>query len=167
MTLEVVCAAGAIGLGAAAAAGICVPPTPRLAPRVRPYTVAARSALGLPADPLSVPVPTSTLPRLFGPPVRAFVAWLGRSSYRNVDAALARLLRAARRDLSTEDFRVRQLGVAACWAGGCGAAAALVTHAPMLTLVAIVAGATIGMTRPRRELERAVAARSARMRQEL
>jgi Flp pilus assembly protein TadB len=165
--IEAVCAAGAIGLGAAAIAGIVVPPTPRLAPRVRPYTVAARSSLGLPADQPAVPAPTATLPRLFGPPVRAFVAWLGRSSHRNADAALARLLRAARRDSSTEEFRVRQLGTAALWAGACASAAALMTRTPMLTLLAGVAGVTIGMTRPRRELERAVTTRSARMRQEL
>lgn len=167
MTIEAVCAAGAIGLGAAAIAGIVVPPTPRLAPRVRPYTLAARSALGLAPDQPSMPAPASTLPRLFGPPARAFVAWLSRSTHRNADTALARLLHCARRDMSTEEFRVRQLGTAARWGAGSAAGAALLTKAPVLTLVAGVAGATIGMTRPRRELERAVAARAARMRQEL
>jgi Flp pilus assembly protein TadB len=161
------CAALAVGVGAAATASIVVPPTPRLAPRVRPYTVAARSALGLPPDASVPPMATSTLPRLFGPPARAVVAWLSRPSHRNADAVLARLLHAARRDMTTEEFRVRQLGTATAWATGCGAATGFVTRMPVLTLVAAFAGATIGTTRPRRALERAVATRATQMRQEL
>ena len=167
MTFVTLCAAGAVGVGAAGIAAIVVPPTPRLAPRVRPYTVAARSALGLPPDPVAPVAPAAAVPRLFGPPARAFVAWLTRPTRRNADAALARLLHRAQRDMTTEEFRVRQLGAATAWAVSCAALAVVVTRAPMLTLVGAAAGATIGMTRPRRELERTVAARAARIRHEL
>ena len=46
-------AAGAVGSGAAGLAGMIRPPTRHLAPRVRPYALVARSALGHPPEPSS------------------------------------------------------------------------------------------------------------------
>ncbi len=85
-------------VAAVGVAALAVPPTRRLAPRVRPYTVTTRAQLGRGADVAAVaPAPPhdSTLGRLFGPPLRALVARLGRLLERRSDDTLDRQLRQA------------------------------------------------------------------------
>jgi Flp pilus assembly protein TadB len=165
-------AASAIGLGAAAVAATLFPPTRRLAPRVRPYAIVARTALGHAPEPvLDVgrrPSSGSTFPRLFGPPLRAVVRHLSRAIESRGDERIARQLRqAGYPDAGPDDYRVRQV-VTACVVGVVAAGGTeLVLRRPALALVAGVAGFVFGASRVRRRLERAIADRAARMRLEL
>ncbi|HEV3053036.1 MAG TPA: type II secretion system F family protein [Solirubrobacteraceae bacterium] len=170
MTAVALLAAGGVAAGAAALAGAVVPPAPRLAPRVRPYSGRIRRALGL-LDPV-VPVgghehARTALGRLFGPPTRAAVGKVARVASQSTDDELARLLHQAGRHESPDEYRVRQLrdGVVGAVLGG--GAVALLLHAPVAALLAGVAGIVAGLTRSRRRLERAVADRAALIRLEL
>jgi Flp pilus assembly protein TadB len=154
------------GLGVSAAAAILVPPAPRLAPRVRPYTVAARSALG--RRELVESDSSRILGRLFGPPLRAAMARTGRMLEPRSDDQLARLLRqAGERERTPDEYRVRQLGEAVIGGALGGAAAGVFVHAPLVALLAAVSGFIVGLTRARRRLDRAVEDRAAQMRLEL
>jgi tight adherence protein C len=171
MSLNGLLAAGAIGAGLAGAAAIVIPPTKRLAPRVRPYAVVARSALGH-RDPMhrveSGPRASGVLPRLFGPMLQAVVARLGRSVEQGGNDQLARLLRQAGvTDRTPDEYRVRQLGEALGFGALSGVAVALVLRTPVAVLIAGGAGFVIGLTRSRRRLEREVAGRADRIRLEL
>jgi tight adherence protein C len=160
-------AAAGVGAGVSATVALVVRPTPRLAPRVRPYTVAARSALARPGARVGLE-PSGLLPRLFGPPLRALSARTGRALERRGDDQLAGLLRqAGEPDRTPDDHRFRQVGEGVLGGGLGAAAAAVVLHAPLLTLLATGGGFVVGCTRPRRRLERAVAGRAAQMRLEL
>jgi tight adherence protein C len=172
MSFVVVLAAGAVGAGAAGLAGLLHPPTRRLAPRVRPYALGARSALGhLPESVSTRVVPgagDATLGRLFGPAIRAAATRLSRTLESRGDAHLARLLRqAAMDDLTPERYRVRQLAHAGLFAAAGALAAAITLKTPLIVLVGAVAGFIYGATRSRTRLEQAVAARAARIRLEL
>lgn len=167
MSASAVVAALAVGAGCAALASLAVRPTPRLAPRVRPYAIVARSALGHPPDP-PVPPAGAAVPGVFGPPLAALVLWLSRAVEQRSDEHLARMLHQAGLDgLTPGDYRVRQLGqaVLGCVLGG--GAMLLATGAPTVALAAAAAGCAFGGTRWRRRVERAVAARAARIRHEL
>jgi tight adherence protein C len=160
--------AGIAAVGVAAAA---VPPTRRLAPRVRPYTVAARAHLGRGGDVAVVaPVPegTATVVRLFGPPLRALVARLGRVLERRTDASLALQLRqAGHADVTPDDYRTRvALQVLAFGTAG-AAIGALVVHSPLAALGLTTCGVVYGGSRLRGRLERDVEARRERLRLEL
>jgi tight adherence protein C len=163
-------AAASIGAGCAALASMVVRPTRGLAGRVRPYTIAARAALGhapdVAASAVTVPV-GGVVGRLFGPPLRAIAIRLRLPGSARGDAQLARLLRQAGSDMTTEEFRVRQIGTGAMVAGLGGVVAALVTQVPIAVLVTATAGFVVGSTRSRKRLERAVGERAARIRQEL
>jgi tight adherence protein C len=163
-------AAGAVGLGAAAIAGVLVRPTRRLGSRIRPYTVLARTALGHRPDVLRLPLapgPSGTYRRLFGPPMLAVARRFVRSAGSEEDR-LARLLQQAGQDATTpDDFRLRQIAEGAVVAGITGTAVALLTHAPLAVFASGAAGYAFGSTRTRKRLERAVTGRSARIRQEL
>jgi tight adherence protein C len=152
---------------------LCFPPTRRLAPRVRPYAVVARSALGHAPDvapdraggSLST---TATLPRLFGPPVRAAFHRTSRVIESRGDEHLARLLRqAGNPSVTPDEYRVRQVSAASIGALVGGAAAGLTLRTPIIVLVAALSGFLYGATRARRQLERAIATRATRMRLEL
>ncbi len=112
-------AAGAVGAGLAGVASLCLPPTRRLAPRVRPYAVVARSALGhapevAAGDAGGSLATAATLPRLFGPPARAAFRRTSRVIESRGDEHLARLLRQAGDSSVTPDvYRVRQVSAAA------------------------------------------------------
>ncbi len=164
-------AAGAIGTGLAGVARLCRPPSPRLAARVRPYAVATRSALGHVAEPSAGPVALgadSTLPRLFGPALRAAATKLSNVVDSRGDEQLARLLRqAAQNDLSPERYRVQQLTHAALFAAGAAIVVAITLKTPLVVLAAGAAGFVYGASRTRSRLERAIAARAARIRLEL
>jgi Flp pilus assembly protein TadB len=166
-------AAGAVGTGAAGIASLWRPPSPRLAPRVRPYAVVARTALGHAPEPTTPTAhapatSSSTLPRLFGPLLRAVVAHTSRVIESRGDEHLATVLRqAGRASVTPDEYRVRQVATAAIGAVAAGMAAALTLRTPIVVLVAALAGFLYGATRVRRGLERAIATRAARIRLEL
>jgi len=161
------------GVTAAAAAGLIVRPTPRLASRVRPYTLIPRSRLGRSAD---IPdlageeawLSGSTFRRLFGPPVLALAGWLGGLLDARSDQGLRLMLRqAGYRDLSPEEYRVRQLGAAALGAAAGVTAGLLVVGSAAVVLVLGVLGFIVGATRWRGRLDRGTALRRERLRVEL
>jgi tight adherence protein C len=166
-------AIGVISAGAAAvgAAAVLVPPTRRLAPRVRPYTIAARARFGRGADVSDlVPsaAPSSSVARLFGPPFVAVVRRLGRLLERRTDVALARSLRqAGYLDVTPDDYRTRTavqvLGFGAAGAG----AGALVFHRPLAAVGLALCGVVFGASRERGRLERVIEDRRERIRLEL
>ena len=87
-------------------------------------------------------------------------------SRRDDDIALA-LRQAGIGELSPDDVRVRQVARVGVGALGGGMAVALTLHAPALVLAAAVAGGIWGGTRERSRVDRAIARRNARLRQEL
>lgn len=168
----------ATGVAAAALAGLVLPPTPRLAPRVRPYTVAARSALGRGADVTAVAEPgtalsVGTLRRLVGPPVEAIARALGRVVDQVGDDAL--LLRLRQAGLCQEvpepqraqEYRIRQLASTASATALFGGATLLAAQPPARVLLAAVGGCVFGATRWRGRVDRAIADRRQRMQIEL
>ena len=161
------------GVTAAAAAGLIVRPTPRLASRVRPYTLIPRSRLGRSAD---IPdlageeawLSGGTFRRLFGPPVLALAGWLGGLLDARSDQGLRLMLRqAGYRDLSPEEYRVRQLGAAALGAAAGITAGLLLVGSAAVVLVLGVLGFIVGATRWRGRLDRGTALRRERLRVEL
>jgi len=172
MSLLPFLAAGAVGAGCAGIAGLWRPPTARLAPRVRPYAVVARSALGHAPDLVANPDPRraseATLPRLFGPALRATVRRVSTAVESRGDEHLRRMLRqAAMDDLTPERYRSQQLAGAALFGAAGALAVALTLKAPLIVLVGGVAGFVYGASRSRARLERAIATRAARIRLEL
>lgn len=172
MTVAAFLAAGAVGAGAAGVASIWRPPTRRLAPRVRPYAVVARTALGHVPDSIpasgSSPGGSGTLARLFLPALRSAAATVSHAIESRGDEHLARLLRqAAMDDLTPERYRARQLGHAALIAGAAALATALTIGSPLVVLGAALAGFVYGASRSRSGLEKVIATRAARIRLEL
>ena len=172
MSLLPLLAAGAVGAGTAGVVGMCRPPTRRLAPRVHPYAVVARSALGHAPEPLVAREPRrladATLPRLFGPALRAGAKRLSNAIESRGDEHLARLLRqAAIDDLTPERYRVQQLAHAAAFAMVAAIVAAVTLKSPLIVLVGGLAGFVYGASRSRARLESTIAARAARIRLEL
>jgi Flp pilus assembly protein TadB len=158
-------AAIGIGLGTAAIAGMVRPPTRRLSPRVRPYAVVARTALGHGAEP---PAPAAMLPGVFAPILRDTAGRVSRMIEARGDDALAQsIVQSGDRELTPEQYRVRQLGAACGFAGAGGLVAALVMHTPLMVLAGAAAGFLFGATRARRRLDKAIAARAGRIRLEL
>jgi tight adherence protein C len=158
-------AALGIGLGAAAIGAVVRPPTRRLAPRVRPYAVVARTALGHQAEPAPS---AATLPGLFAPVVRDAARRLSRVIESRGDEALARLIgQSGDESLTPEQYRVRQLTAASGFALGGGLAGAALLRTPVWALVGGGAGFLYGAARERRRIEKAIAARTGRMRLEL
>ena len=172
MSVVAFCAAAGVGAGAAGVAGIVRPPSRRLAGRVRPYALAARSALGHLPDPV-VADPSggganTTFGRLFGPPLRSAAARVSRMIESRGDDHLARMLRqAALEGVTPERYRVQQVTRATVVGAGAALAAALTLRTPFMVLAAAVAGFVFGASRSRARLDRAIAARAARIRLEL
>jgi len=169
----VVLASLSSGLLLAGVAGLLVRPTPRLAPRVRPYTLVARAALGRSADVLGVARPASgeaggTLRRLFGPPAQAVARWVGRLVESRSDEHLSlRLRHAGYFDMKIEEYRMRALGQAAMFTTAGVALGMLLVRSAMVTLVLGVCGFVYGATRWKGRIDRAVAERTERVRIEL
>lgn len=170
MTPGTLVAALAAGVAAATAAGLVVRPPARLGPRTRPYSQLARSRLGAgDADPgvLDAP-PRAAAAQVLGPLARrAAEALAGLVDAGDRASVETRLRHAGMADLSADDYRMRQLGWTAGGAAtGAAAGLALATSAATtLVLVALLAYA--GASRWRARVDRAVAARRARMRAEL
>jgi tight adherence protein C len=165
-------AAAAVGTGAAGVAAQAWRPTRRLAPRVRPYAVVARSALGHAPEPEAAHdarrSPESTLPRLFGPALRTATSRVSSAIESRGDEHLAKMLRqAAMDDFTPERYRVHQLVRASMFAAGAAVAAAITVRTPLVVLVAGVTGFIYGASRVRARLERTIALRAARIRVQL
>lgn len=163
-------------LAVAAAAAALVPPTRRLAGRVRPYTLAARTSLGRSADVRAIAAPhgdASTLGRLFGPLVDGFVTRAGRFLDASSEEAL--LLKLAQADLLREvpehrrahEHRARQLGAALAGAGVGLVVGVGVGMRPAGAVGMVVLGFVAGAARRRGALDRAIEERRERMRIEL
>ena len=172
MSVVAICAAVGVGAGAAGVAGVIRPPSRRLAGRVRPYTLAARSALGHLPDPVVTDTGgnagTTTLARLFLPPMRAGAARISRMIEARGDDHLDRMLRQAGVEgVTPERYRVQQVTRAALIGGGSALAVALTLRMPLMVLAAAVAGFVLGASRARARLERLIADRAARIRLEL
>ncbi len=166
------------GLTFALTAGLLVSPTKRLASRVRPYTVASRTSLRRSADVLAVARPSplldaGTLRRLFGPPLDALAARLGRFLHTTSEERLLLRLRQAGMLLDipeerrVQEHRIRQL---ANGAGGSalGVLASMLAgvNAAVVLLVGVV-GFVGGVAHWRAKIDRAIDDRRTRMRIEL
>src|SRR6185503_1496397 len=101
-------AALAVACACAAVARIVVPPTTRLAPRVRPYLVTVRGLEhSTTAVPLQAVAHRSTFGRLFAPPLVAALRRVGRFLERRSDEHLERLLwQAGFNDVTPDEYRV-------------------------------------------------------------
>jgi Flp pilus assembly protein TadB len=167
LVLAAVCGA----LVAAGAAGMVVPPTARLAPRLRPYTLGARARLGRTAD--LVEEPTSSLERgsfgrLLVPPLRALVDRASRTVERRSDEALRlSLTQAGFHDVTPDDYRNRTV-LAVLLFGAAGAALGILAlHSLGLTIALVGCGTIFGASRTRGRVDRAIADRRERIRLEL
>jgi tight adherence protein C len=169
LSAQTILAALCIAVALAAAARLLFPPTPRLAPRVRPYVLAGRSALGRPPTTLDLEVESGgPVGRLFGPPLVAAARRVGRLVESRSDAHLElRLAQAGLTGVSVDEHRVRQVSQGAAAAIVGGIAAAIVLRAPIGTL-AVASGAGFwGVTRARASVDRAIQHRAERIRLEL
>jgi tight adherence protein C len=161
----------AAGVAAAGAAAAVVPPTRRLGPRVRPYTVTTRAQLGrgaAVADLVPATANRSTVRRLFGPPLHALVAWVGRVFERRSDPELVRqLLQAGYPEVTPDEYRTR-VAVHVLVFGAAGAAiGALLVRSTLATLGLTVCGVVFGGSRLRGRLGRGVEEHRERLRLEL
>jgi tight adherence protein C len=175
MSVPVLLAAVASAAAAALAVRLVVPPTPRLGARVRPYTAAARSALGI-APEVTAARPgdlDSSVTVVVGNLVRRLAGRLGRIIDRGGDEALLLRLRQAGVDADLpvagrlQAYRLRQLRKAVTWttllAGiglGTGQGAATV-----LLLAGL--GLLYGVSRERARVDKAIEDRRLRIQVEL
>jgi tight adherence protein C len=152
--------------------GLIVKPTPRLAGRVRPYTIVGRAGLGRSADVLGVAQPTATsrggtIARLFAPPIRAFASRVGRLvESRGDDHLRLKLRQAGFHDLTTDEYRIRALGQAALFTAA-GGTIGIVLRSPLFTLVLALCGLLYGATRWKGRVDRAITDRRDQLRLEL
>jgi tight adherence protein C len=160
----------------AAAVALIVPPTRRLAGRVRPYTVTARTSLGRSADVRAVATPhagQSTLRRLFGPLVEGLAARFGRYLDATSEAGLllklhqASMLTDVAEHRRAQEYRVRQLLAALAGATAALLGGALLGMSPSSVVALIALGFVLGAARFRATLDRTIEERRERMRIEL
>jgi Flp pilus assembly protein TadB len=159
------------GIAAVGVAAVLVPPTRRLAPRVRPYTVAARARFGRGAevtDLVASSTSSSTVTRVFGPPVAAMVDRVGRLLERRTDAALGRALhQAGFVDVGPDEYRTRMAVHVLGFGAGGAVLGALVFHRPLAAVGFALCGVVFGASRLRGRLERGIVDRCERIRLEL
>lgn len=169
---RMVLAAILAGVAVAGLAALLIPPTPRLAGRVRPYTQVARAKLGRTADAPAVAQPEpwlsgNALQRLFGPPLAALAAALARVVDARSDERLhLDLRRSGYGELSVEAYRMRQLGTSA-FGLAVGVGVGVMLGSTVLALVLGTLGLVVGATRWRGRLDRAIRTRRERTRIEL
>lgn len=164
---------GAAGAAVAAAgvAAMVVPPTSRLAQRVRPYTRVARARLQGDADLVALtPTPSAhgTVARIFVPPLTGAVSRLASLVDRRDDAALELALRRAGEvGISVADHRMRVTFAVLRWTA-IGAVVGIVAfRSAVFTVVLVALGAVCGVSRARGSLDRRIRDRAERMRLEL
>ena len=167
----VLLAACSVGLVCAGVAAMLVRPMPRIAARVRPYTVVARVELGRGADLVAPTASTGVLGdgivgRLFGPPLVAFTRRFGRIVERQGDDVLALRLRQAGIDATPEEYRIRQVG-GACIFGLAGFAVVTVFLGPLLGLAVGLIAFIGGAAKARARIDKAIAERSEEIRLQL
>lgn len=153
------------------------PPTPRLGPRVRPYSLDTRVSLGRAADipalaGLSRPS-TGVLRGLLGPPLEAAARWVARRLGSAGEAHLRHritqsgLLAEVPEHRRVAEFRLREVRAVAGWAALALAAGVVLRLPGSLVVASGVLGAVAGAGRWRGRLDRAIRERQARMRIEL
>lgn len=166
-----VMAALAGALVAAGITGLVVRSTPRLAPRVRPYTIVARAGLGRSADVSSVapfPAMGGTVGRLFGPPLQSLAGRIGRFVERGSDDQLSlRLRQAGRPAMTPEQYRLQVAGHAALFAIVGAVLGAVLLRSPPIMLALALCGFLYGSTRLRGRIEKSITERRDRIRLEL
>lgn len=164
------------GLAIGLATRVLVPPRRTLSSRLTQYSVVGRAGLGRPVDsapPASGTVSSTTLQRLFGPPIEALARRLSRVIETGGDEAL--LLRLRQADLLQEipesarvhEYRIRQLASASLGVAIGGAIGMVVLSANGAALGLAVLGFVVGATRRRGRVDRAIDERSERARIEL
>lgn len=170
-------AVAASGLLAALVVGLLVPRPPRLAGRVRPYAVGARTRLGLDAD---VGAQADPGPLLSGGTMRQLLApVLGhvlragmRVTHREDDVLAQRLAQAGLYpDVPTaqrvQEHRIRQLSHGLGLAVALGGVGALTGRGAALSLALAALGAVAGVSRVHGRVERTLSERRERIRIEL
>jgi tight adherence protein C len=167
-----IAAAGA-GLAAAGAAALVVRPTPRLAPRVRPYLVVARARLRGDGDITVFAQPSrhtrgGWMYRLVAPPLLAIAGRVGRVVERRDDESLTLSLRqAGYADVSPADYRAGVVARVTLFSAVGVVFGIVVFHSPVATLGLAALGAVFGASRSRGRIDRAIRDRTERMRLEL
>jgi len=159
------------GLAAAGLAGLFVPPTARLAPRIRPYTLLARARLGRTADVIAAPstaLERGPFGRLIGPPLRSVVERVSRLiERRSDDTLLLSLMQAGFVDVTPADYRARVAGSVLLFGAAGAVLGVVVLHSVLFTLALVVCGVVFGASRTRGRVDRAIADRRERIRLEL
>ncbi len=163
--LAALCGATAVG----GFAYVLVPPAPRIALRVRPYTVAARAAFGKPTDLRDIEADrlggTATV---VAEPVRALIRRMASVLERRSDEVIAeKLYQAGRNGETPTEFRLQQVTRGSVLALAMAASALIVAHTLVAIVSAAVCGFVAGSARVRGRLERAILDRSQRMELEL
>lgn len=166
-------AAIAAGVALAGVVRLIVPPTPRLGPRVRPYVLPERTALGLPADPAVGVGSDGPARRALDVLVEATAGRVASALDEGAEARLRRRLRQARlltdvpEERKTQEYRLRQVGGATV--GGVGGAALALTlgFSAGAAILLAVTGCVLGGTRWPSRLNRTIEERCARIRIEL
>jgi tight adherence protein C len=159
----------------AGVSGWLLPATRRLAPRVRPYSIASRTSLGGSADvrAMATAGTTSAVRGLLGPVIETLADRCGRLIDGRSDDTLARRIRQAGLypELSEEGrvsaYRVRQLGSVVAWLAGAVGYSLATGAATRNALVFAALGLVVGGTRQRGRLDRAIEDRQNRMRIEI
>lgn len=152
-----------------------LPPTPRLAARVRPYTVLSRSRLGAAPDlyELGAAPRGHGGDRLVDTPLRRLVAWLGRLADSSSEEML--LLRLRQADVlgdvpessRVQAYRMRLVGSATVTAAVFTVLALATGQAAATVLLLATLGTVSGLSRTRGRLDRAIEQRRLRMQIEL
>ncbi|MEX1007218.1 MAG: type II secretion system F family protein [Acidimicrobiia bacterium] len=161
------------GLAAAGAAALVVRPAPRLAPRVRPYTVVTRTRVRGDADIAALLQPSHQtrggwMYRLVAPPLLALAARVGRVVERREDESLALSLRQAGYvGVSPADYRTGVVTRLALFGAAGVGFGIVVFHSPLATLGLAACGAVFGASRSRGRIDRAIRDRAERIRLEL
>jgi Flp pilus assembly protein TadB len=162
-------------IAAAALASAVFPPTTRLASRVRPYAVSARTKLGRSADvgAIATSGAGSAVRGLVGPMFVGLTGWLGRLVDRRSDETLALKIRQAGlfpqlpESLRVPAYRARQLRHLVVAVAGATGLALTLDFSSRGVVGFVFLGVVIGATRQRGLLESAIEDRRLRMRIEL
>jgi tight adherence protein C len=164
------------GAAVAGVVGLVVRPTPRLGPRLRPYTVGARTALGQSPDVATVPdsavLSGDALRRVLAPALLRLGRALGNLTDRGDDALAQRLRQAGLlaevpEPARVQAYRLKQLSATAGSAAAGMAFGLAIGHGVGVVLGLTALGGVVGATRWPARLDRAIKARRERMAIEL
>jgi tight adherence protein C len=171
VVLAGICSALAVG----AAVSLVFPATRRLGPRVRPYTISARTTLGGSADVRAVADggAGSAFRGVFVPLVSGLANRLSRLIDRTGDETLALRIRQGGLfpEVAEADrlaaYRVRQLVTVLAWVVGAVFGSMLLSLSTSRGVVMLFLAVIVGATRQRGRLDRAIEERQTRMRIEI